>query len=199
MEKPQTAVAVNIVMVSGSGTGQTTLIRSFQDQHFCPNQWATIGGCPYFYSREIDDIPLQCVMWDNGAYPRFINVLPMHLKRADILLISIDITDRRSFEIAKEAYSFCTEEQRTPSDVLLVIASTKNDLEEEREVLESDILAFCESINAPYFQTSSKTMTGINELFHGIISHAMSHKTERLREKISSIFLSLTIHNFFFN
>lgn len=50
-----------------------------------------------------------------------------------------------------------------------VIFGNKCDLEKEREVSSNEAREFAKSIGAPYFETSAKARTNVDEAFHEIV------------------------------
>eukprot|EP01091_Cochliopodium_minus_P021421 TRINITY_DN979_c0_g2_i2.p1 TRINITY_DN979_c0_g2~~TRINITY_DN979_c0_g2_i2.p1 ORF type:complete len:109 (-),score=21.46 TRINITY_DN979_c0_g2_i2:38-364(-) len=100
-----------------------------------------------------------------------------YLRNAEGMIIVYSITSRDSFDeisIFRDQVLRVKDEDFFP----LVLIGNKCDLEDEREVTRKEAEEMAKSWNIPFFETSAKMNTNVNEAFLSII--------EEIRKRTSS-------------
>lgn len=104
-------------------------------------------------------------VWDTAGTERYESMTKLYFSQAAGALVCFDLTDAASFERVKY---WVRELQAAQEGALVVLVGTKADLLEEgrpRSVSREAALAYAKQINAPYFETSSKSGKGVEDPF----------------------------------
>ena len=110
-----------------------------------------------------DDCKIQ--IWDTAGQERFRAMAPMYYRNAAAAVVCFDGTDQRTFQTMRT----WVEELRANVDdkkLVIAIAITKSDLDENRAETRRRAEEFASSINdALVLETSAKNDVGVRELF----------------------------------
>ena len=101
----------------------------------------------------------------------------MYYRGASIALVVYDITKKSSFEHLKH---WVDELRRNVQndDIILALVGNKKDLEENREISESEVEAYAKEVGAPHFLTSAKENEGINEVFLNVTKKFLEREVQ---------------------
>ena len=180
-----------LVIIGDANVGKTCLITRFHSNTFGVTQ-PTIGAIHYI--KSINNVQLD--IWDTAGQERFKSMIPMYYKGARGIIICFDITNKDSFEGAKNWFD---EIENSVKKAIIVLCGTKKDLEENRIVDYKIAQNYSNEKGIKYFETSSKDHLYIEELFNyfaqeihienikkemeGIDLNSFPHKQELKKEK----------------
>ena len=159
---------LKLIIVGDHRVGKTSLALRYAKNTFQTEYIATIGV--NFISKlvKVKNDLIKVQIWDTAGQERFAYVRPSYYKGANGAIVSYDITNRESFQHLPrwlhEIDVYC-------EDIPLVLASTKLDLEDQRQVEADEGRAFADSYNMSFFETSSKENINVKETFETIIEN----------------------------
>ena len=108
-------------------------------------------------------MPVKFYVWDTAGQEQFRSISPIYYRSSHVAIIVFDVTSLPSLEVC----NFWVNElkENGPTDVPIIVAANKSDLEMFRQISVEDCQAFADSIGAKLFETSAVTGKGVNELF----------------------------------
>lgn len=150
------------------------------NQRFSSQYKATIGAD--FLTKELvlDDKRVVMQIWDTAGQERFQSLGVAFYRGADCCVLMFDVNNAKSFE----ALSSWKDEfliQANPADpdsFPFVVLGNKIDVEEsKRQVSAKKAQAFCAmNGNLPYYETSAKEATGVEQAFEVVGRNAMQQE-----------------------
>ncbi|EMR10351.1 hypothetical protein PNEG_01604 [Pneumocystis murina B123] len=175
-------VLLKVIILGDSGAGKTSLLNQYVNKKFSNQYKATIGAD--FLTKEVmvDDRIVTMQLWDTAGQERFQSLGVAFYRGADCCVLVFDLGNSKSFE-ALDSWRdefFIQASPRDPSCFPFVCIGNKCDIEEsKRMVPRKRALSFCQSKgNIPYFETSAKECTNIDEAFLLIARIALSMENE---------------------
>ena len=111
-------------------------------------------------------------IWDTAGQERFRTITSAYYRGAMGVLLTYDVTDRRSFENVRNWMANVKEYASERVDVALV--GNKDDCEDgDRVVARSEGEALARSFGVPFFETSAKSGDGVDAAFMGVAERAV--------------------------
>jgi small GTP-binding protein len=108
-----------------------------------------------------------------GGKQRFRPMVPLYYRRVRGILLTYDVTNRKSFESLSDFIKDI--KTLTNKKVKIVLIGNKIDLISKREVEIEEAQKFAKENEIPLFmECSAKNSTNISEIFHSIIEYEMS-------------------------
>ena len=126
---------------------------------------ATIGVDFATKTIEYKDNSLKLQIWDSAGQERYKALIPSYVKGASIIFIVYDISNKETFTNVITWINFI--KQLNNEESFLVLCGNKNDL--QREVTTNEAKVFAEKEKMLFFETSSKTGDGINNMMYTCI------------------------------
>ena len=170
-----------VVLLGDRGVGKTCLVLRFIEGLYNARQQSTIGA--FFLTKKIktargDDCKIQ--IWYTAGQERFRAMAPMYYRNAAAAVVCFDGTDQRTFQTMRT----WVEELRANVDdkkLVIAIAITKSDLDENRAETRRRAEEFASSINdALVLETSAKNDVGVRELFATVAERVIDLRGEEL-------------------
>jgi len=156
-----------LVLLGESAVGKSSIVLQFVKGEFDDYRESTIGAA--FLTQTValdDDRTIKFEIWDTAGQERYKALAPMYYRGAMVAVVVYDITSATSLEKAK---TWIRELQRQADpNIIIALAGNKSDLEERREVPIEEAQVFAQSENLLFFETSAKTVSGVNEMFQAI-------------------------------
>lgn len=136
-------------------------------------------------------------IWDTAGQERFRAVAPMYYRNANAAILVFDLTQYKTFT---EIKSWIQELHRNVQDpMILTLVGNKMDMQGQRAVSRDEAYLFASSIGATYFETSTETDQGLEQVFLstalGLVRLADEGKSHSLRSFESSDSLAFTNGN----
>jgi small GTP-binding protein len=123
----------------------------------------TIGANHQQKRVVLDDREIDLFIWDTAGQEQFRSLTPLYARSACVAILTISITDRRSFDnIDRWVDILTTSTEDIPP---IVVAANKIDLRGNAELSNEEIENECRSRFAGLFFVSALTDEGINNLF----------------------------------
>ena len=154
------STAYKILVLGADGVGKSALVLQF-----CQNIFDPSIGSSYCKQQEIDSetFVLQFLEFpgEEEFYPR-----DEYIRRSDAFIFAYSITCTRSLdELAEHILAVQSTKEADITNIASVIAGTKCDLVQERQVMEEEAQELAQVINAPFMETSAKTGTNVHDIF----------------------------------
>ena len=167
---------LKVIILGDSGVGKTSLMNQYVNKKFSNQYKATIGAD--FLTKEV-----QFEIWDTAGQERFQSLGVAFYRGADCCVLVYDVNSMKSFDNLnnwREEFLI----QASPSDpdnFPFVLLGNKVDVDSgnSRVVSEKKAKAWCASKgNIPYFETSAKDGTNVEEAFQCIVKNALKNEPE---------------------
>lgn len=145
--------------------GKSSLIRQYINSSFDPKEESTIGAA--FVSKKMNykNHIVQFDIWDTAGQERYNSLAPMYYRHSNCCIIVFDLTSVESFKVAQDWVQKLKDED---SKTLIVLLGNKCDLDEERQVSDSQIFQYTQEKSTVYFETSAKTRFNVENVFQKI-------------------------------
>lgn len=155
-----------IILIGDANVGKTCLVKRFTKGFFAPTQGPTIGVDFTIRTVEVDGEKVKLQVWDTAGQERFRSVTHSYYHNADGVIITYDITSRKSFENLnqwlEDVHRF------TSKKVLMYIVGNKCDLVHQRQVDFRSAEMVAEKENCVAMETSAKEADNVENLFMGL-------------------------------
>ncbi|KAJ8020778.1 Ras-related protein Rab-20 [Holothuria leucospilota] len=172
---------IKVVIIGDACVGKTTFIKRYIEGQFTENT-ETLGAC--FYLKQWG--PHNIAIWDTAGEERFSGLNSFYCREASAAIVAYDITNPESFQRLHERYIPLLESAK--DDCLLCVTGMKLDLEPSAKfrVPSSEAEDFSARLNfdryknqdryrKPFFETSSLTGEGVNEVFEFIFKTLLTN------------------------
>jgi len=183
---------LKVIILGDSGVGKTSLMNQYVNKKFSNQYKATIGAD--FLTKEVQfedrlftlqiwDTAGQERIWDTAGQERFQSLGVAFYRGADCCVLVYDVNSMKSFDNLhnwREEFLI----QASPSDpdnFPFVLLGNKVDVDggNSRVVSEKKAKAWCASKgNIPYFETSAKDGTNVEDAFQCIVKNALKNEPE---------------------
>ncbi|KAK4491387.1 hypothetical protein RD792_002130 [Penstemon davidsonii] len=174
---------LKVIILGDSGVGKTSLMNQYVNKKFSNQYKATIGAD--FLTKEVqfEDRLFTLQIWDTAGQERFQSLGVAFYRGADCCVLVYDVNVMKSFDNLnnwREEFLI----QASPSDpenFPFVVIGNKVDVDggNSRVVSEKKARAWCASKgNIPYFETSAKEGTNVEEAFQVIAKNALKTDDE---------------------
>lgn len=162
-----------IVVVGASGVGKTAIVNQLINKNFKEEGQPTIGVEFKSYSLQADDENVKLQIWDTAGQERFRSVSKAYFRNALGAVLVFDLTQRQSFEELNmwinDLNSLCA------PNAYIILVGNKKDLEDDRQIAETEAQEFAKRYNLQYLETSAKTGDNVQDTFvrlgQGILRH----------------------------
>lgn len=152
-----------VVLLGEGRVGKTSILLRYINNTYTEKQESTFQASYQEKTLNIGNNSVKLSIWDTAGQERFHALAPIYYRDSNAAILVFDITDKTSFSKVQH----WIEELRkiVGSDIILVIASNKIDLENKRQVLDHTASVYANSVGATIVPSSAKTGKGVNELF----------------------------------
>ena len=175
--------AFKILLLGDSSVGKTCILKRYTDNTFQDAYLSTIGFDFKFKTVNLNNgKQVRVQLWDTAGQERFRTIAKSYYKSANGILLIYDVTNRKSYDNIRKWLNQIREE--APNRVSIILVGNKIDIEEKRIVKKEEGESLAKSCNLPFFESSAKDGTNINESFQLLI--------EQINENISNINLQHT-------
>jgi small GTP-binding protein len=147
-----------VVMLGGNAAGKTALLLRWVYDSFrltC----ATVFITYYDVSRIIDGDDVTVRIGDTPGQVLYTSITRAYLRDASGIFLVFDVTRKDTFGFLLSWLAVVRED--CPSDAIVMVIGNTIDLEDRREVTESEGAAFARENSLLYFETSAKTGDGV--------------------------------------
>jgi len=158
------ALTYKIVLLGDAGVGKTAIAVQFVKGQFNEFTESTIGAS--FMNQTVtlpEETLIKFQIWDTAGQERFHSLAPMYYRGAQAAIVVYDITNRNSFEKAKEWVKEL--QQQGDPNVIVAFVGNKIDMPSARKVTTDEAQRYAEENGLFCIETSAKTATNVSELF----------------------------------
>ena len=121
-----------LVLLGDSAVGESSLVLRFVRGQFFEYQESTIGAAFLTQTVALNDTTVKFEIWDTAGQERYHSLAPMYYRGAAAAIVVYDITNRDTFQRAKQ---WVKELQRQGNpNIVIALAGNKSDLNSKRKV-----------------------------------------------------------------
>lgn len=154
-----------IVLLGDTAVGKTSLCARLVNGTFDSFSEPTIGAAFLTKTVQTGDITHRLEIWDTAGQERYRALAPMYYRGATAALVVYDVTNKDTFNGAK---NWINELQtKAKPNITIILVGNKYDLLEDPNVIEVDVADYLNenSDRIHYYQASCKTGRNVNEIF----------------------------------
>lgn len=178
---------IKMRVIGDEKVGKSNLLLNYINGSFTEHYKTTMSADPRYKPTVINDKNVYLEIWDTPGQERFRTVnasLTINsFKNVDFVIVVFDITNKKSFETAREMLFEHADNQKIKGFTLI---ANKIDLEEQRAVSEKEINSLIEeykAIDLKVIYTSAKTNVGVKEVFESPIKSWIDSLNPKNSEK----------------
>ena len=168
-------------MLSAGRVGKTSILLRYCRDTYDDNQVSTLQASYLEKRLTVDDQRVNLSVWDTAGQERFHALGPIYYRDADAALLVYDITDAASLDKVKQ---WVTELRKiVGTNISLVIAGNKIDLEKKRQVDQKAAAGFAKSVGASHYHTSAKQNKGLDDAFNDLARQILKQNASKKGKK----------------
>lgn len=166
-----------MIILGDSGVGKTSLMQQYVNKKFSTQYKATIGADFLTKELTLDERKVVMQIWDTAGQERFQSLGVAFYRGADCCVLMFDVTNQKSFDALETWHDeFLLQANPVdPDNFPFMVIANKIDMDESRRVVSAQkAQRWCqEKGNLPYFETSAKEATGVEQAFEVIGRNAL--------------------------
>ncbi|KAL1817231.1 hypothetical protein ACET3Z_019805 [Daucus carota] len=166
-----------IVLIGDSGVGKSNILSRFTRNEFCLESKSTIGVEFATRTLQIDGKTVKAQIWDTAGQERYRAITSAYYRGAVGAFIVYDITKRQTFDNVQRWLRELRD--HADSNIVLMMAGNKSDLNHLRAVAEQDGQALAEKEGLSFLETSALEASNIERAFQTVLTeiyHIMNKK-----------------------
>lgn len=174
-------VDLKVVLLGKEYTGKTSLVERFIYDRFQGDRpyQSTIGAAFGAKRMEVNGEQITLGLWDTAGSERYESLCRTYYRDAGAAVVCYDLSNLESFERSK---FWVSELHKHEEGCRIYLCGTKLDLVQgDRKLRKVDYHTttdYADEINAEVFETSSKTASGVSELFYKIAEDYLRNRKE---------------------
>eukprot|EP01086_Lenisia_limosa_P015979 TRINITY_DN5486_c0_g1_i1.p1 TRINITY_DN5486_c0_g1~~TRINITY_DN5486_c0_g1_i1.p1 ORF type:complete len:208 (+),score=65.98 TRINITY_DN5486_c0_g1_i1:21-644(+) len=172
---------LKIIMLGDSGVGKTSLLCQYVTRKFTNQYKATIGADFLTKDIVVDDRLVTLQIWDTAGQERFQSLGVAFYRGADTCVLVFDVNVAKTFDnLASWRDEFLIQSNpRDAANFPFVVLGNKIDSSTQRMVTQKRAQTWCQTKgNIPYFETSAKENTNVEQAFFTIAKNALAMEAE---------------------
>lgn len=174
-----------VIVFGESGVGKSALSIRYVCQEFSSTYDPTIEDS-YETDIEVDGCPVKVEVIDTAGNDVFRRMRDQYIKSGDGFLLVYSITDRWSSHsltaFREQILAAKGPKNKLLRDIPMILVGNKCDLDNEREVSYQDGKKIAETFSCPFFETSAKNDTGIDEVFVNLARQMKESRADSTRK-----------------
>ncbi|KAJ0979573.1 hypothetical protein J5N97_015047 [Dioscorea zingiberensis] len=172
-----------IVLIGDSGVGKSNILSRFTRNEFCLESKSTIGVEFATRTLQIEGKTVKAQIWDTAGQERYRAITSAYYRGAVGALLVYDITKSQTFDNVQRWLRELRD--HADSNIVIMMAGNKSDLNHLRSVQEDDAQAFAEKEGLSFLETSALGSQNIEKAFQTILTeiyHIVSKKALAAQE-----------------
>ncbi|XP_045509740.1 ras-related protein Rab-21-like isoform X2 [Colias croceus] len=165
-----------VVLLGEGCVGKTSILLRYIEDKFNDKHLTTLQATFLNKKLNINGKRINLSIWDTAGQEKFHALGPIYYRNSNGAILVYDITDEDSFGKVKNWVKEL--KKMLGSDIVLVIAGNKIDLEHERTVPLEEAESYANTVGAKHYYTSAKLNQGVEELFLEL-TREMAERAER--------------------
>ncbi|PSR93149.1 Ras-related protein like [Actinidia chinensis var. chinensis] len=177
-----------IVLIGDSGVGKSNILSRFTRNEFCLESKSTIGVEFATRTLQVEGKTVKAQIWDTAGQERYRAITSAYYRGAVGALLVYDITKRQTFEnVLRWLHEL---RDHADSNIVIMLAGNKADLNHLRAVLEQDAHLLAEKEGLSFLETSALEALNIEKAFQTIlldIYQIISRKALAAQEAVAGL------------
>ncbi|CAH0021602.1 unnamed protein product [Clonostachys rhizophaga] len=184
---------LKIILLGDAGVGKTSVLNQHVFELFPSTQFVTrIPPDFVVKGAMVNDRRVTLQFWDPAGLERFGPIHKPWYRNTHCCVLMYDINNEKSFQSLENWLKGCHDAcfNMDINNFPVILLGNKIDGGDKRQVTPEQALQFCaENGNIPYFETSAKDATNLQEAFGTAARFALGHKDmlEKLAEHDKSL------------
>ncbi|KAL3645302.1 Ras-related protein Rab2BV [Castilleja foliolosa] len=177
-----------IVLIGDSGVGKSNILSRFTRNEFCLESKSTIGVEFATRTLQVEGKTVKAQIWDTAGQERYRAITSAYYRGAVGALVVYDITKRQTFENVQRWLRELRD--HADSNIVIMLAGNKSDLNHLRVVAERDAQVFAEKEELSFLETSALEALNVEKAFQTIlldIYQIISRKALAAQEAIAPL------------
>ncbi|KAL6554626.1 Ras-related protein RABA2b [Orobanche hederae] len=156
-----------IVLIGDSGVGKSNILSRFTRNEFCLESKSTIGVEFATRTLQVEGKTVKAQIWDTAGQERYRAITSAYYRGAVGALVVYDITKRQTFENVQRWLRELRD--HADSNIVIMLAGNKSDLNHLRIVAERDAKLFAEKEGLSFLETSALEALNVEKAFQTIL------------------------------
>ncbi|KAL6541812.1 Ras-related protein Rab2BV [Orobanche gracilis] len=156
-----------IVLIGDSGVGKSNILSRFTRNEFCLESKSTIGVEFATRTLQVEGKTIKAQIWDTAGQERYRAITSAYYRGAVGALVVYDITKRQTFENVQRWLRELRD--HADSNIVIMLAGNKSDLNHLRVVAERDAQLFAEKEGLSFLETSALEALNVEKAFQTIL------------------------------
>ena len=180
-EDDEELIEIKSIILGESGVGKTNLAKAAIDLRFEPNSKSTVNSSYvskkiYIFGKEYD-----LKLWDTAGQEKYRALTKLFYKNSKVVIFVYDITNRKSFNELE--YWINEVKEALGNEPILGIVGNKSDLEELKEIEETEAKKYAEEKGIKFKLVSTKENPKEFKLFLRMLIKDYIVKTGKINMK----------------
>lgn len=174
MPRIDTQIQKKICMLGDFSVGKTSLIERFVYNRFDDSYLSTIGVKISRKSVELgNNTVAHMLLWDLAGGEEFSGSQASYLRGAAGALLVCDLTRQETLAAVED---YAGQLHAIQPKAYIIIVANKSDLQEQREIGQTDLEKLAAKLGAPLFITSAKTGEQVEDAFSTLAGEVVSRR-----------------------
>ncbi|KAF5727361.1 ras-related protein Rab11C [Tripterygium wilfordii] len=157
-----------IVLIGDSGVGKSNILSRFTRNEFCLESKSTIGVEFATRTLQVEGKTVKAQIWDTAGQERYRAITSAYYRGAVGALLVYDITKSQTFDNVQRWLRELRD--HADSNIVIMMAGNKSDLNHLRAVSEEDGHTFAEREGLSFLETSALEATNVEKAFQTILA-----------------------------
>ncbi|XP_062087637.1 ras-related protein RIC1-like [Humulus lupulus] len=169
---PEYDYLFKLLLIGDSAVGKSCLLLRFADDSYVETYISTIGVDFKIRTVEQDEKTIKLQIWDTAGQERFRTITNSYYRGAHGIIVVYDVTDEESFKHVKGWLQEI--DKYTKGNVTKLLVGNKCDLTDKKVVSYDTAKAFADEVGIPFFETSAKDATNVEQTFLTMVADIKS-------------------------
>lgn len=175
-----------LLLIGDSGVGRSCLLLRFADDQFNDNYVSTIGVDFKIRSMSVEDRKIRLQLWDTAGQERFRAIASSYYRRAHGVIVTYDITDRRSFDHVTQWVEEI-KKYAAPGTKALIVGN-KCDMASKRTTSFEEGQELAKSMGLEFVEASARDAHNVEAAFASLVGQVLnSQDLESTSERVARL------------